>query len=162
MVKVRITSKGIIQEPGEGTDLGSGLLTIDNANHTGVLPFKQTVQAKTADFTVTNANAGVMTISGSLVITGTMPAAADAAGAIFTFRNLSAGHEHTLTGSDAGVEMFSERINSIGAGGTSAITGSKGSRLRLDTIVGSSVTLLSDGVNYLILGRSGSITLDQA
>lgn len=155
MVKIRVTSKGIIQEPGSGFELGG------ETDHSDVLPFKQTTQAKTADFTLTSANAGLLTISGSSVLTGTMPAAADAAGAMFTFRNLSTGHEHTLTGSDSGTRSFVYGAVQ-GHGGESNVTGSSGSRLRLGTVVGSSVALMCDGASYLILGSSGSVVLDQA
>ena len=90
---------------------------------------------------------GVYTISGSSAASVTMPLAADALGGVFVFRNTSA-QAHFLTGSSeaAGTTVFTN--------GTS-----KGSKLALAAAVGNSVTLVSDGVNFCVLGNSGSLTL---
>ena len=91
---------------------------------------------------------GVYTLSGSgAAAEVAMPAAADHLGGVFIFRSLSP-HAHVLTGSAE-------------AGGTRVFTNgtTAGSKLALNNIIGSSVTLVSDDVNFCVLGNSGSLTL---
>lgn len=90
---------------------------------------------------------GLYTASGAGALTMVMPLASSVPGATFIFRNLSA-HAHALTGSAeaAGTRVFTD--------GTS-----RGSKLALAAAVGNSVTLVSDGVNFCVMGNSGSLAL---
>jgi len=90
---------------------------------------------------------GVYTISGSSAADVKMPTASESIGGVFVFRSTSAD-AHFLTGSaeSSGTTVF-----------TNGVT--KGSKLALAAAVGNSVTLVSDGVNFCVLGNSGSLTL---
>ncbi len=154
MVKVRITDRGIISEPGDGVDIEGGL-----DRGMGFMPFTRSIQALSADQTLTGANAGVLTLSSSNSTprTITLPAASTVPGTMFTFRSLSAD-VHVLTGSDPGVEVFAGQFgNGVGGGSVG-----NGSRLRLPAVIGSSVALMCDGRNYMVIGTSGTMTIDQA
>lgn len=91
---------------------------------------------------------GLYTVSGAGALTMTMPLASSVPGAMFIVRNLSA-HAHALTGSaeDAGTTVFTD--------GTT-----KGSKLALAAAVGNSVSLISDGKNFCVLAKSGSLTIN--
>lgn len=150
MVKVRITDKGIITEPGDGVNIEMG------ASGMGFMPYSRPIQALTTDVTLTDVNAGVLTLSSSNSTprTITLPAASSVPGSMFVFRSLSADI-HVLTGSDAGIEVFAGQF---GAGGSIG----NGSRLQMPAVIGSAVTLLCDGRNYMVLGSSGTMTIDQS
>lgn len=94
-------------------------------------------------------NAGITTISGSTALTAIMPLASDAIGGTYILRNTSA-HSHILTGSleAAGTEVFST---------VSGTLYNSGSAFTLGNVVGDSVVLLCDGVNFVVIGGSGSI-----
>jgi hypothetical protein len=93
-------------------------------------------------------NAGVTVLSGSAAITSIMPLAAEALGGLYAVRAGSAD-AHILTASQEtnGTLPFTDGTNN-------------GSRLTLPAIEGSSVSLQCDGVNFIVLGTSGSITID--
>ena len=134
MPKVVYTStKGLVQEAGSGITFES-------------LP-SSAVQAITADTTVSLP--GIYTISGSAIITVTMPPAATSPAGVYAFRNASV-HAHVLTGSvtDAGVKMF------CGTG--------TGTKITFLTPVGSGATMISDGRNFMVVGSSGSLAFSQA
>ena len=119
-----------------------------NVGNQGFSPFKlDTINAITSAGTLTAANAGLNTVSGSSAIVSVMPPASAVPGALFTFRNLSA-KAHALTGSQetAGTKVFCDGTDS-------------GSKVALSSTVGRSITLLSDGVSFVILGTSGSYTI---
>jgi hypothetical protein len=90
---------------------------------------------------------GVYTIAGGGAASIAMPTASESIGGVFVFRSTSA-QAHFLTGSSeaAGTTVF-----------TNGVT--KGSKLALAAAVGNSVTLVSDGVNFCVLGNSGSLAL---
>lgn len=154
MSKVTIGSKGVVEQK------GSNELKIDvpvtfpaDGASTVSFPYSPTatVQAQTADATLRYG--GVYTLSGNAVITMTMPFASAVPGARFIFRCASA-HAHILTGSQetAGTKVF--------AGIAGATGGTQGSKLALPNIVGSSVVLECDGVNFLVSAMSGSCTIN--
>jgi len=136
MPKVTITSTGLNQiKEGSGLEITAALTQSP----------KYDVTALTAASTLTKG--GVFTIEGSTALGVTLPLAADVPGSVFTLRAASA-HAHFLTGSAE-------------TAGTRALTDgtSRGSKLALAAAVGNSVTLISDGKNFCVLGNSGSITL---
>lgn len=93
-------------------------------------------------------NAGVLTVSGSGgAVTVTMPSASACPGAIFTFRSLSP-HAHILTGSEAQGTLAFTSMAPVGVG----------SRLTLSGAIGAGVTMISDGVHFLVMGGvTGSV-----
>lgn len=136
MAKVIISSVTGINQVKEGTGLDLDI----NLNKSPLMG----TTALTATSTLTNG--GLYTISGSTALTMVMPLASAVPGATFIVRNLSV-HAHALTGSAeaSGTKVFTD--------GTSL-----GSKLALAAAVGNSVTFVSDGVNYCVLGNSGSLT----
>lgn len=122
----------------------SGTSIEKNTSNVGFAPFKvDSVTAFSSATTLVAGNAGVSTISGSGgAVTLVMPLASACPGAMFTFRSLSP-HAHALTGSQEaqGVQVF-----------TNFAPPAFGSKLTLSGAVGASVTLISTGVNFMVLG----------
>ena len=153
---------------GTRVDSTSGVVTTNNnsgfsiersVSNYGFSPFKvDSVQALTGSTTLYAGNAGVLTISGSTVLTQSMPTAASCPGATFVFRNLSA-HAHVLTGSQetAGTKAFVSQLSASAAG----VSG-QGSKLVLSGAVGGSVVLMSDGLYFHALSYSGSFAISGA
>lgn len=134
MPKVVYTpARGLVQEGGSGFE-------------TSTFPFAPSVTAITTVANNTGSLPGVYTIEAGGVATVKMPLASDYPGGLFIFRTVDA-NANILTGSGeaAGTTVFTD--------GTS-----KGSRLTLSAVAGSSVALASDGVNYLVMSNSGSLT----
>lgn len=111
----------------------------------GFMPYKVDGTAViSASATITPGDAGVNTITGSAAVTVTMPSASLAPGAMFVFRHTgNAGVAHVLTGAleVAGTKVFTDGLTA-------------GSKLTLSQSVGTSVALLCDGVNYLVMAHS--------
>jgi len=130
-------SQGLVQEAGSGIVFES-------------LP-TATVSAKTAAATI--ATPGVYTVTAGSAVGMTMPQASSVPGGLFIFRNGDA-NANFLTGSagDAGVKVFA------GQPGTGAQS-TQGSKLTLPAVAGSSVSVLCDGTNFMVLGASGSYTI---
>jgi hypothetical protein len=116
---------------------GAGTVTING--------LQQGLTVLATGSTVTAGQAGLLTIGGSEISQVVMPLASNCGGSMFTFRSVSA-KAHFLTGSQeaAGVKVFTD--------GTS-----NGSKLTLTNVIGSSVSLLSDGKSFLVIGNSGSL-----
>lgn len=140
MVKVRVTSRGIITEPGDGFEAA---------------PTSTPSRTITSDTSLTTADVGLIVMSASAgVVTGTMPDTAAAAGAMFIFRSTSPS-AHVLTASAGDGNCFVERSsNPVGN-----VTGSHGDKVIFPALAGSSVVMVSDGANWLITGGSGSFSL---
>jgi hypothetical protein len=135
MPKVVYTpARGLVQEGGSGFE-------------TSTFPFAPSVTVITTVANNTGSLPGVYTVTAGGVATVKMPLASAYPGGLFIFRNGDNGNANILTGSGeaAGTTVFTD--------GTS-----KGSRLTLSAVVGSSVALASDGVNYLVMSNSGSLT----
>lgn len=87
-------------------------------------------------------SAGVKVLSSSSgVITAEMPVASSCAGSQWIFR-AGSEHAHVITGTTS----FTD--------GTDV-----GNQIALEATVGCSVVLVSDGLNFVILGNSGTLTL---
>jgi hypothetical protein len=126
----------------------TGFSVQQDGSNAGIYPFKvDGVLAVTASLSMSNAHAGVMTLSGSTTgITGTMPTAASVGGAWFTVRNANASLGHQLTASleTAGAKPFTDGFT-------------KGAKLTINAGADGAVVFHSDGANFLILGgTSGS------
>ena len=134
MPKVVYTpARGLVQEGGSGFA-------------TSTFPFAPSVTAITTVANNTGSLPGVYTVAAGGVATVKMPLASAYPGGLFIFRNGDA-RANILTGSGeaAGTTVFTD--------GTS-----RGSRLTLAGVTGNSVALASDGVSYLVLSNSGSLT----
>lgn len=130
MPKVVYTpAKGLVQEAGSGISFST-------------LPFAVVQTQNTSSGSVSQP--GVYTVSGTAVVTTVLPDAAAVPGGLFVFRSLSA-KAHALTGSTAG-NIFTD--------GTY-----EGKNVALSNVVGSSVSLLSDGLSYCVIANSGSLTV---
>lgn len=150
MPKVTISdSQGLVQSEGSGVEFNSSV-SINSSISMSKLP-TSVVSAQTANATLVSP--GVYTVSGSGVVTMTMPLASGVPGGLFVFRCASA-HAHVLTGSQetSGTRVF--------AGQPGATPDTQGSKLTLPAVVGSSVALISDGVSFLLSAASGSCTIN--
>lgn len=140
-------------------DLGpNGLVVGREVASVGMMPYNLNSTTKTANATLTNADAGITLVSGTAsALTVTMPAAPAAPGSLFIIRSLSA-HAHVITGStsDAGV-LFVERGMMAGPLVTN-FSGSQGQRLTMPATANASVVMMSDGVRWCVFGGSGSLT----
>ena len=144
MPKVTYTAaKGLVQEAGSGVSFESTPYTTVKTQNTSsgsvVLPGVYTVSG---GYGVNAGNSPIETI---------MPLASVVPGGVFTFRATSAD-AHYLTGSaeSAGTKVFSSVFSSNNSG--------QGSKVALSAATGASVTVMSDGKNFLVLGGSGSLT----
>lgn len=132
-------------------DSTSGVIsTVDGGSGGGTVTIgglKTPVTALTTAATLTAAQAGAFTFGGGAggAIDYVMPLAASCPGSVFTFRSVTA-YAHALTCSQ-------ETNGTLGFAGGS----SNGSKVAVAAVVGSSVSLVSDGAKFLVLGNSGSL-----
>ena len=138
MPKVVYTStKGLVQEGGSGITFestpSSPVQSIISTNVTASLP-------------------GIYTISGSAILTVTMPLASAYPGGVYSFRNASV-HAHILTGSTeaAGTRVFAGAT-------TGAAASSNGAKLTFTALAGCGATMISDGANFCVMANSGTLT----
>ena len=137
MPKVTYTStKGLVQEGGSG-------ITFESTPSSAV-------QAITATGAVTLP--GIYTISGSSILTVTMPLASAYPGGVYSFRNASV-HAHLLTGS---TEALGTRV--FAGPSTGAAANSNGAKLTFSNVVGCGATMISDGANFCVMANSGTLT----
>lgn len=128
-----------------------GLNQIKSGNGV-VLQHTPTVSDAVALVTANTASLpGVYTIAGGSAAEVKMPTASESLGGVFVFRSTSA-QAHFLTGSAeaAGTKVFV-------LGDPAAGNAKNGSKLTLQGVVGASVALISDGVNFIVLPGSGSV-----
>lgn len=115
----------------------------------GFAPFPvYALQTLTASTTITTAHCGINAINGAGGLSMIMPLAANCPGAMFTFRNVS-GHAHVITGSaeTAGTRVFHD-----------AASNTRGSKITLSSSVGPSVTIMSDGLQFVVIGSTSGST----
>lgn len=147
--RVTIGADGIrVKEVDDGDE---GVILEGAKNNSGMSPYKLGGAAITANKTLVASDAGVHTVSGSVALEVVMPLAAGSAGVWMTIRSLSA-HQHVLTASQ-------ESNGTLAINDPNLVSGSNGSQLALEAIVGSSVALMCDGVNWLVMSNSGSVTV---
>ena len=145
---VRVTldpTQGLVEKKVDDADVA--FVVPRSMSPEGVSPHKLPTNTITTATTLSAGDAGLHTVSGSAAITTVLPLASTAAGSMFVFRSLSA-HAHVITGS--------QEVN-----GTVALTDgtSQGSSLALSAVVNSSVALLCDGANWIVMANSGSLTV---
>jgi hypothetical protein len=142
------------------TVLGVVSTDVAGAGSVTLAGVKTQITPLTTASTLSLQQAGVVTVSGSAVLTFVMPTAASCPGSMFVVRSLS-NHAHVLTGSQ---ESNGTKVFSLLASGSSAVNGSAltlalGGTAGAATGGGPSVALLSDGKNFLVIGSSGSVAL---
>ncbi len=138
-VKTRLTDKGIISFRTDGSDRSGNRGFAAGADRQ-----QGTVSASTA---LTADQAGSHILSSSSALSVPMPVASEVPGSRWVFRCGSA-HAHALISgsSETTIRPFTDGTDN-------------GGQLALENVVGSSVVLMSDGANWLVLGRSGSLTI---
>ena len=122
------------------TNNGSGLEVVRAAGNLGFSPFPAyDITTITSLTTMSLHQAGVVTVSGTNgIVAIQMPSASACPGSLWTFRNMSSDASY-LSGSEYGVKTFCD-------------TSTAGSRLQLPNVINQSVTLMSDGRNFQIIG----------
>ena len=127
--------------------------TFDRKLHYKRIALRLTEIAKTGSFEIENdGGGGYYTISGSSAVTLNLPRADLVIGSEFAFRNLS-DHAHQLSASN-GLSGSADAQTMLSLDGVT-----QGSLGALDALVGSSVILKSNGLQYLVLAGSGSFTV---
>jgi len=117
---------------------GTGTVTISG--------LQAPVIALTTAATISAAQAGAFTFgNGVAAVTYVMPLASSCPGSVFTFRSTTA-YANALTCSQEanGTKAFTDGTNN-------------GSKLAVTNVIGSSVSLISDGKSFLVIGKSGSL-----
>lgn len=136
-------SEGLKQTTGGGLEIST----------TSTFSSSPTMSVNSLTSNTTLAVGGVYTVSGNSAVTTVMPLASEVPGATFIFRSTSA-HAHVLTGSQetSGTKVFAGMFGVTGVSG-------QGSSLALNSTLGSSVALVSDGKSFLLHALSGSCTI---
>jgi hypothetical protein len=130
------SAKGVVS-----TNNASGITLEVNSANSGFRPYAAPlVRAITSLITLSAGDAGNMTVTGGSPVTIVMPDAANCIGAEFTIRSLSA-QAHVISGSTT---MF-------------ACSSSVGAQITLAASIGSSVSLKSDGLVFLVLGYRNTL-----
>jgi len=143
-------ARGLIQEAGSGIQFESNPFS-PVQNITG--------NQNAADVAV--GAPGIYKFASGFAHSASMPLASDFPGGVYVFR-AGGNFIFALTGSAeaAGTKVFAGFPR---ADGTVALNG-RGSKISLPAVSGggTSVTLMSDGVNYVVLAASGSYTISGA
>jgi len=134
------TGKGLIQEAGSGVQFST-------------FPYTTTTTTITSAANNTGSLPGLYVVTAGAVATVELPRASTYPGGMFIFRNGDA-NANILTGSGeaAGTKVFV-------LGNTAAGSVKNGGSLTLQGVAGASVALVSDGVNYIVMPGSGSVTI---
>ena len=147
MAKTIIDSRGVVTSPGSGTTI-AGIATLNS----GIRSFPK---VQLLNFTASTG--GVYTMSGSTgtgVLTGTLPLAASVPGSMFVFRCTSAD-AHVISASNV-VTADDQLICGVTASHGGVLVGSE---LKLPATIGASVSFVSDGFNFCVIGGSGISTI---
>jgi hypothetical protein len=151
-----IKGKGMVTEE---VSSGDGTVSLDGS--TGLSPFTQGVDARTASVTLTGNDVGMHTLSGSGTgasanqLTIVLPTPSEVPMAEYGFRMLDA-RSHVISSSMPGsaVRAFVPFTSS----GSAAAPLVASFHMSMSAVVGSSVVVKSDGRQYLMLCGSGSHT----
>jgi len=141
MPKVVYTAtQGLVQQSGTGVQFES-------------MPVSP-IQSKTA-VSGSVSSPGSYTLSGTLANQVVMPLASAVPGGVFVFRSTSAD-AHYLTGTlEANGTLVFAGVATGGASPSPTFNG-HGSKLALPAVLGSSVSLISDGKSFCVMASSGS------
>lgn len=117
--------------------------------HFGFLSKRYSAVTISSNKTFGNGDAGAYLLSGSAVVTGTLPAVSKCVGSEFIM-GVGSEHAHVLTASadDAGQSVFTVT-------GSEAEADASGTKMVLSNTLKDSVVLKSDGFNFLVLGHKG-------
>jgi hypothetical protein len=166
MAKVVLgAAQGVAQTKSRGN---RGVEVVADVRNQGMSPYRMWVSNMTSNTVLSEGDCGVWVMSGSTGtgrLTATLPSASLAAGCMFIFR-VGSADQQVITASQ---EAMSDKVNSEGR--ICFLSGSPqgtrpdeyhrvGSKLILPNISGSSAVLLCDGVNWNIIGGSGSLLLN--
>ena len=137
-VRTKLTDKGVVSYVTDGSDTSG-----NKGLGAGGDESQSTISSSTA---LTANQAGSHILSGSAALTVPMPVASTVPGSRWVFRCGSA-HAHAL------ISGSSETTARPFTDGTD-----NGGQCALQNVVGSSVVLMSDGANWIVLGNSGTLT----
>lgn len=116
-----------------------GIINVKNSSNFGFIPHQLPITPLLAP-SASISTGGTYSISGNAAGEITLPSANTNPGAIFVIRTTSA-HQHSVTSSSG-----------------FAFDSTFGTGFSFDGINGSSVILMSDGLNFIVLGASGSLS----
>ena len=160
-IKVRyIKGVGLVQSQTSAT--GNEVDLTDASTLLGASPGPRDQDAQTADVTLTSADAGMHTLSGSGTgvasndLTITLPDPANVPLAIYGFRMEDARNHVISSSAGPSVLAFVPASGSYGAAAVGALQ--HASHVSMSAAVGSSVLFQSDGLHYLAYAGSGSHT----
>jgi|694.fasta_scaffold119165_2 hypothetical protein len=154
-------SQGLVQQAGSGFEVNTDTFSVNTTQFSMTsLPFSPvrdiTGNQNAADVAVTSP--GVYKFASAFAHSASLPLASAFPGATFVFR-AGGALAFALTGSAeaGGTKVFAGQLG-VNGGTQNA----QGSKLTLAAVAGSSVSLISDGVNYSVLATSGTITITGA
>ena len=158
MPKVTMSdAKGLTQKKGSGVEIKSSDVTIRSTlTVSGTVNKMHVALTAVSCSSATKINhAGFYPLSGGAAFTVTLPKASAMGGGALTFRNVSA-HAFILTGSQEsnGHQVISGPVYT--AAGASSVD--QGSKLTFPAVANTSVHMVSDGFNWLVLNCSGTMT----
>ena len=154
-------SQGLVQQTGSGFEVNTDTFTVNTSQLSLTsLPFSPvrniTGNQNAADVAV--ASPGAYAFASAFAHSASLPLASAFPGATFVFR-AGGAYAFALTGSAeaGGTRVFAGTPGIVG--GTLA---ARGSKLTLPDVANSSVVLVSDGANYVVMGASGSYSITGA
>lgn len=153
MVKTRITSRGIINEPGTGIEFEQHVIS------GGVGPY-QMHTTSSATTTLVHTDAGIIMLAGT-ARTITLPSLTQSIGGMFTIRSTGASAHVITSSAESGNPINMDVWNPDTAipGAKGFYTASAGSRITFPATAGAYVTLLSTGAHWACLSSSGTFVV---
>lgn len=136
-IRTKITDKGVISFQTTSGDTAGNKGFTQGSDHTP--------PTLAANSTLTAKDAGSYVVSAGGVVTTTLPDPSLCPGSRWVFRAGSA-HAHVLTGSFSTGTPFTDGTD-------------HGGQVAIDNVAGSSVVLMADGANYLVLANSGTLAI---
>jgi hypothetical protein len=150
-------NKGVQVSGGRGTQV------VSEPRNIGISPYRMWTATMTANTQLSEGDCGVWVLSGSTGtarITATLPSASLAPGCMYIFR-VGSADAHVITASLEANLAANICFLSGAVVGTASSFRRDGSKITLPNISGSSVALMCDGVNWNIIGGSGSLVMGQ-
>lgn len=155
MVKTRITSRGIFDEPGSGVSIET-----DGLDGTGGLAPYSMHTSGAASITLTAQDAGIITLDGT-ARTVVLPSLTASVGGMFVLRSVAAS-AHVITSSQESgnpINMMIWNPDTALPGAKGFVTASAGSRITFPAVAGAYVAMLSTGAHWAVLSSSGTFVI---